>query len=76
VEVRPIALDEPLPDVPIPLLPGDADVQLHLQLALQTVYDLFAYDEAADHTGDPAVPLPPEWSEWAKARLVAAGIRQ
>ena len=32
-DVWPILLDQPLPTIPVPLLPGDADVPLDLQLA-------------------------------------------
>ena len=38
-DVWPILLDQPLPAVPVPLLAGDADARLDLQLALTTVYD-------------------------------------
>ena len=38
-EVWPITLDQPLPEVPVPLLPGDADAKLDLQRALTIVYD-------------------------------------
>ncbi len=74
-EIWPIALDQPLPPVPVPLLAGDLDVHLDLQRALNTVYELFGYDTAADHRGDPALPLPPEWSTWAHERLRVAGIK-
>ena len=73
IEMR--AMPQPLPTVPVPLMPGDADVLLDLQHALQTVYELFGYDQAADHTGEAAVPLPREQAAWAEARLRAAGLR-
>jgi len=75
VEVWPIPLDQPLPTVPIPLLPGDADVSLDLQQAFQTIYELFEYDQAADHSGAPSVSLTPEQAAWAEARLRSAGLR-
>src|ERR1019366_1661114 len=37
VEVWPIALESPLPEVAVPLLPGDVDARLDLQKALTTV---------------------------------------
>lgn len=40
VAVWPIHLVAPLPTVPVPLLSGDADVQLDLQLALTTICDI------------------------------------
>jgi hypothetical protein len=39
LDVWPIGFSDPLPSVPVPLLPGDADVMLDRQLALTNVYD-------------------------------------
>lgn len=75
VEIWPMPLEKPLSDIWIPLLPGDADIELKLQDALNAIYDLFGYDRAADHSGDPSIPLPEEWAEWARGRLKAAGMR-
>ena len=75
VEVWPIPLEQPLPAVPVPLLPGDSDVPLDLQQALQTIYDWYSYDRVADHSGEPAVRLAPEQQAWADERLRAAGMR-
>jgi hypothetical protein len=75
VEIWPIALDSPLPKVPVPLLPGDSDVELDLQLAFQTVHELFRYDQPEEHQGE----LPGMSSEqvaWAEERLRAAGLRK
>jgi hypothetical protein len=47
-----------LPVVPVPLLPGDADVTLDLQQALTNVYDLLGYDLAIDYSGPPELSLP------------------
>ena len=74
-EVWPIPLDSPLPVVPVPLLPGDPDVPLDLQLALTTLYDLLGYDLAVDYKRPPEVPLRPEAAAWAEDRLCAAGLR-
>ena len=75
VEIWPIPLDQPLPTVPVPLLPGDPDVMLDLQQALQTIYEWYGYDRAADHAGEPPLPLAPEQQAWADERLRAAGLR-
>jgi len=74
-EVWPILLSELLPPVPVPLLPGDDDVRLDLQLALTSVYDLLGYDLAVDYTQPPEVPLPAEEAAWAEQRVRAAGLR-
>jgi hypothetical protein len=68
-EIWPITLREPLPVVPIPLLPGDADVSLDLQEALTAVYDGCAYAASIDYTRPPEIPLAGEDAEWAMQRL-------
>ncbi len=75
VGIWPIPLEQPLPTVPVPLLAGDADVPLDLQHAFDTIYDLFSYDRAADHSGRPAEPLTPDQAAWVESRLRAAGLR-
>jgi len=75
-EVWPIALDSPLPPIPIPLLPGDADVALDLQLALTTINDLLGYDLAVDYTRPPEIPLDAEQEAWANERLRLVGLRK
>jgi hypothetical protein len=70
-EVWPIALNEPLPVVPVPLLPGDADVSLDLQQALTTIYNLLGYDLAIDYTNPPEVPLRSDEAAWVEERLRA-----
>jgi hypothetical protein len=74
-DVWPISLDQPLPTIPVPLLPGDADVPLDLQLALTTVYDLSEYDLEIDYTQPPAGPLSSQQSMWVDERLRDAGLR-
>jgi Protein of unknown function (DUF4058) len=74
-DVWPISLDQSLPSVPVPLLPGDADVYLDLQLAVATVYDLSEYDLEIDYTQPPDGPLSPEQAVWVDERLRAAGLR-
>lgn len=71
VEVWPIALQDPLPDFPVPLLAGDADVRLNLQAAVQTVYDLGGFDLVLDYTHSLSPALPDEQAAWA-AELVRA----
>jgi hypothetical protein len=58
--VWPVPLGESLPNIPVPLLPGDSDVMLDLQQALTSVYDSIGYDLAVDYTRPPEVPLPPD----------------
>ncbi|MBI4790089.1 MAG: DUF4058 family protein [Chloroflexi bacterium] len=73
-QVWPIPLNTRLPAIPVPLLPGDPDVPLDLQLALNTVYDALNYDLSVDYTRPPEVPLESETATWASERLRAAGF--
>jgi len=72
MDVWPIALTEPLPQVPVPLLERDPDVELDLQAAFNEVYDRGGYDLAIDYSAPPDVPLPPKLATWAKKLLKAA----
>jgi hypothetical protein len=70
-EVWPIPLEEPLPVVPVPLLAGDPDVPLDLQLAFTTVYDELGYDLAVNYRQPPEIPLEGEATAWAEERVRA-----
>jgi hypothetical protein len=74
-QVWPIALDQPLPCVPVPLLSPDPDVALDLQAAVTTVYDTCGYALAAQYQKPPDVPLPSDAGAWAEQRLRQAGLR-
>ena len=68
-DVWPIALSDPLPTTPVPLLAGDADAALDLQAAFTAAYDLPGYDLIVDYTQPPDIPLSPEDAAWAAERL-------
>jgi Protein of unknown function (DUF4058) len=74
-EVWPIGLDQPLPEVPVPLLAGDADAKLDLQRALMMVYDEYGLNYAIDYTQPPKVLLSPKHATWVDEYLRAAGLR-
>jgi hypothetical protein len=74
--VWPVALSQPLPTVPIPLLPGDPDTPLDLQQAFGAVYDLLGYDLAIDYTQPPDVLLAGETALLAETILRSAGLRR
>jgi hypothetical protein len=63
-----------LPTIPIPLLPGDLDSALDLQLALTTIYDALSYDLSVDYTQPPEIPLEGEAALWARQCVQAAGL--
>jgi hypothetical protein len=74
-DVWPIALSQPLPVIPIPLLPGDADAILDLQLAMNAAYDDGAFGYVIDYRATPEIPLTAEQSAWVDQHLHAAGLR-
>lgn len=68
-QVWPVPLRTALPEVPVPLLAGDAEVMLNLQQALTNVYDSLAYDISTDYDSLPTVALGKEDAEWASKRV-------
>jgi hypothetical protein len=73
--VWPIALDQPQPVVPVPLLGGEEDASLDLQVALATVYDEYGLNYMIRYTEPLGVPLTPEQAAWGDRHLRAAGLR-
>jgi hypothetical protein len=49
-EIWPVGLSEPLPTIPVPLLPPDPDVSLNLSAVFQTIYEGFYYQLQVDYT--------------------------
>jgi hypothetical protein len=74
-EVWPIALDQPLPTVSVPLLAGDPDVLLNLQSVFTSVYDLLGYDLVIDYRQPPEIKLPDKDLAWVNQHLRQQGIR-
>ncbi len=68
-ETWPLSVRDPLPVVPVPLLPGDDDVSLNLSHALQTIYDEARYDLSIDYNQPPVPPLSEEGAAWVQALL-------
>jgi hypothetical protein len=75
VEIWPIALDQPLPVVPVPLLDDDPDVPLDLQRSLSAVYESSHYEMLLHYGKPPDVPLTPAEQAWASALLKEKGQR-
>lgn len=71
LDIWPVALDQPLPPVPVPLLPDDPDLTLDLQATFAATYDLLGYDLIIDYRRPPEIPLEGAAAEWATARLRA-----
>ncbi len=76
-EIWPLTLPEPIPIVPVPLLPPDADLPLDLGQALATIYDRSGYDLRIDYTQPPPPPpLSAEEITWLNEHLHKAGLRR
>jgi hypothetical protein len=68
-----IRLEDRLPAIAIPLLPGDPAVEIDLQEVFHRSYDTGPYRREIDYrTTAPVPPLSPEQMEWAQQRLAAA----
>jgi hypothetical protein len=66
---------EPLPIVPVPLLPGDGELGLDLQQIIHTVYDHARLEDEVDYHQEPIPPLSPEDAAWADQLLRERGLR-
>jgi hypothetical protein len=75
VEVWPIPLEAPLPEVAVPLLTGDPDTSLDLQRALTTIYDILGYDELIDYRQPPPGPWTTGATAWMDQQLRRNGRR-
>jgi hypothetical protein len=74
--VYPIPMARRLPEIGIPLLPGDPDVPLDLQAAFNRAYDAGPFRKEIEYSKDPIVPrLKPEQAEWAASLLEPRGRR-
>lgn len=72
-EVYAIALQQPLPNISVPLRPDDPDVHLDLQPLIETVYATGRYD--IDYSAELDPPLDAEDQEWA-SELLASHTRE
>ncbi len=67
----PIGLRDPLPDVPVPLRPGDPSVRLPLQQLMASIYDDGRWHTRIDYRRPLRLPLDPGDAAWAAALLAA-----
>lgn len=67
IDVWALNMQEPLPTIPIPLLPPDADVPLDLSQAIHQVYEEADYDLTIDYSRQPPPPsLSDAEQQWLK----------
>lgn len=65
-QVYPIQLEDPLPPIAIPLLPGDPPVTLDLQAVFDRCYDAGPYTREVQYGIDAIIPpLDPDRAAWA-----------
>jgi hypothetical protein len=68
--VYPFKLEESLPEVAVPLLPGDGGVAVDLQIVLNRCYDTGPYSRRVKYDISRLVPpLPAKQTRWVKQRL-------
>jgi len=68
--VYPIRLPETLPEIAIPLLPGDPEVPVDFQAVFNRAYDTGPYRRRIRYAeAKPVPPLRPEQQEWAEGIL-------
>jgi hypothetical protein len=73
--VYPIQLEQRLPVIAIPLLPGDGEVPLDLQAAFDHCYDLGPYRRLPVYQETKVTPpLSPEQAAWAEGLLRQQGL--
>jgi hypothetical protein len=65
----------PIPDIPIPVLPGDAEPTLELNRVLHSLIDRARYDLSIDYRLPPEPPLRTEDEPWAAAIIAGASVR-
>jgi hypothetical protein len=58
---------QPIPPIPIPLLPGDVEPELELGAILPALYDRARFDLRLDYAKPPVPPLTEGNAEWARA---------
>lgn len=75
-QLYPFNVDEPIPEIPVPLRPGETEPTLALGELLAQVYDQVRYDLRIDYTSEPEPPLDPAAAAWARELLQQAGRRQ
>ncbi len=70
--VYPIRLNERLPEIGVPLWPGDGEVGVDLQAVMERTYASGPYVREIDYGHDtPQPPVPPAWQAWLEAVLQA-----
>lgn len=70
-DVYAFSLRDPIPAVPVPLLPDDQEPLVPLNQLLHELYDRAGYDLTVDYAGPLDPPLAPDDSVWIASRLAS-----
>lgn len=69
-EIWPVTLNEPLPGLPVPLLPPDPDAALDMTAAIAAIYSRAGYDWRINYEHPvPPPELRPEMATWVEQHL-------
>jgi hypothetical protein len=74
-QVWEITLQQPLPTIPVPLLPPDPDVLVDLQAVITACFDLVGYETLLDYHGPPPSGFNKEDRQWIEDHLREEGLR-
>ncbi len=74
-QLYPFNVNEPIPEIPIPLREGEEELTLALGELLTRVYDEVRYDLRINYKVEPEPPLDPALAIWAHQVLTEAGLR-
>jgi hypothetical protein len=74
-EVYPIALQEKLPTIAVPLTKKDQDVPLNIQAAFARVWQEGPYPALLEYEGPPPGEMTDEEIAWCEQQLRRAGYR-
>ena len=66
VDLYPVSLRHRLPEIGIPLRPGEPDAKLDLQVVLEACYADARYDRTTDYSKPPDPPLESDEAAWAR----------
>jgi hypothetical protein len=75
VDIWPIALQDKLPTIPLPLLPGDVELHIDVQAIFTATYDLANYDLALNYREPPDIALDAQQAQWLESHLRGLGLR-
>jgi uncharacterized protein DUF4058 len=67
--IWPFGVRDPLPTIPIPLLPADGDVPLDLRVCLDRAFEESRYDLKLNYQQPPEPPLSSADAQWARGLL-------